>query len=64
MKITQIRNATIIIEYNNTKFLIDPWLMPKNFMPGFDTAVNANVRQPRVDLPFDIDKITKVIGNS
>lgn len=60
MKITQIRNATIIIEYNNTKFLIDPWLMPKNFMPGFDTAVNANVRQPRVDLPFDIDKITKV----
>lgn len=60
MKITQIRNATIIVEYNNTKFLIDPWLLPKDSMPGFDTAVNAQVRQPRVDLPFDIKKIIDV----
>ncbi len=58
MKITQIRNATIIIEYNNTKFLIDPWLSPKDSMPGFDGAINSNIRQPRVDLPFSIDNIT------
>lgn len=60
MKITQIRNATLIIEYNNTKFLIDPWLMPKEAMPGFDTAVNAQIRQPRVELPMEINKIIDV----
>ena len=60
MKITQIRNATITIEYNNTKFLIDPWLMPKDYMPGFDTAINSQIRQPRVDLPFEIEKIIDV----
>ncbi len=58
MKITQIRNATIIIEYNNTKFLIDPWLSPKDSMAGFEGAINSNIRQPRVELPFSIDKIT------
>ena len=41
MKITQIRNATLIIEYDNTRFLIDPWLGPKGYMPGFETAVNS-----------------------
>ena len=60
MKITQVRSATIIVEYNNTKFLIDPWLMPKDYMPGFDTAINSDVRQPRVELPFEIEKIVDV----
>lgn len=60
MKITQVRNATIIIEFNNSKFLIDPWLMPKDYMEGFDTAVNSQIRQPRVDLPFEIEKIIDV----
>ena len=60
MKITQIRNATLIVEYENTKFLIDPWLMPKDYMPGFDMALNSNIRQPRVELPFEIEKIVDV----
>ncbi len=60
MKITQVRNATIIVEYNNTKFLIDPWLMPKDYMPGFDTAINPDIRQPRVELPFEIKDIVEV----
>ncbi len=60
MKITQIRNATLIIEYNNTKFLIDPWLGPKDYMEGFDTAVNSEIRQPRVELPLAIEKIVDV----
>ncbi len=60
MKITQIRNATLIIEYNGTKFLIDPWLGPKNYMPGFDSAVNSEIRQPRVDLPLAVEEIVKV----
>ena len=60
MKITQIRNATVIVEYNNTKFLTDPWLMPKDYMPGFDSAINADVRQPRVELPCEIENIVNV----
>ena len=60
MKITQVRSATIIVEYNNTKFLIDPWLMPKDYMPGFDIAINSETRQPRVELPFEIKKIVDV----
>ena len=55
MKIHQIRNATIIVSYNDKRFLIDPWLMPKDFMPGFEGAMNSEVRQPRVDLPKDFD---------
>ncbi len=60
MKITQIRNATIIIEYNDTKFLIDPWLGPKNYMKGFEAGINSHIRQPRVELPFEIEKIIDV----
>ena len=60
MKITQIRNATIKLEYKNTTFLIDPWLMPKDSMQGFDTAVNSDIRQPRVELPFEIKDIVNV----
>ena len=60
MKITQIRNATVLVEYNETKFLIDPWLMPKDCMEGFESAVNSHIRQPRVELPLEIEKITDV----
>ena len=60
MKITQIRNATLIIEYENIRFLIDPWLMPKDYMEGFDSALNSQIRQPRVNLPFEIEKIVDV----
>ncbi len=60
MKIHQIRNATIIITFNNKKFLIDPWLMPKDYMPGFEAGINSNIRQPRVELPISIEKIVDV----
>lgn len=60
MKITQVRNATIIVEYNETKFLIDPWLGPKDYMKGFESALNSQIRQPRVELPFEIEKTVDV----
>lgn len=60
MEIRQIRNATIIVKYNNTKFLVDPWLMPKENMPGFDAGINSQIRQPRVDLPIEINKIIDI----
>lgn len=60
MQIHQIRNATLIITYNNTRFLIDPWLMPKDYMPGFEAAINSHIRQPRVELPVSIEEIVNV----
>ena len=60
MKIHQIRNATIIVTYNNKRFLIDPWLMPKDYMAGFDVGLNSDVRQPRCELPISVDKIVDV----
>mgnify|MGYP002537222083 CR=1 FL=1 len=60
MKFTQVRNATVIVDYNDNKFLIDPWLGPKDYMAGFEAGINSNIRQPRVELPFAIDKIVDV----
>ena len=60
IQIHQIRNATIIITYNNKRFLIDPWLMPKDYMAGFDAGINSDIRQPRVELPIPIEKIVDV----
>ena len=39
MLIHQIRNATLIVTYHNQKFLIDAWLMPKDYMAGFDVEI-------------------------
>ena len=60
MQIHQIRSATLIITYNNKRFLIDPWLMPKNYMEGFEAGLNSNIRQPRVELPVGIEEIVNV----
>jgi L-ascorbate metabolism protein UlaG (beta-lactamase superfamily) len=54
MKIHQIRNATIIVTYNNKRFLIDPWLMPASFMPCFDDFLN------RFDFALAHDFIHKI----
>ncbi len=60
MQIHQIRNATIIITYNNKRFLIDPWLMPKDYMEGFEAGINSHIRQPRVELPIPVEEIVDV----
>lgn len=57
MEIHLIRHATLKVKYGNKMFLIDPWLMMKEEMPGFPIGVNPEVRQPRVDLPISIDEI-------
>lgn len=57
MKITQIRNATLWIEYGGIKFLIDPWLGPKEYMPGFEGAIHSEVRQPHTNLPFPVEEV-------
>lgn len=59
MQIHQIRNATLHITYAGVKFLIDPWLGPKEYMPGFEGAFNSQVRQPRTPLPLSVQDAAK-----
>lgn len=56
MQIHQIRNATLHITYAGIKFLIDPWLGPKEYMPSFEGAYNSQVRQPRTPLPITVQE--------
>ncbi|WP_407435810.1 MBL fold metallo-hydrolase [Lelliottia sp.] len=60
MKITQIRNATQIITYAGRRFLIDPMLAAKDAYPGFPGTARAEIRNPMVDLPFDVETILDV----
>jgi L-ascorbate metabolism protein UlaG (beta-lactamase superfamily) len=60
MKITQIRNATILIEYGGSRFLMDPVLAEKDSYPGFPGTHNDHLKWPRVDLSIPITKIIDV----
>jgi L-ascorbate metabolism protein UlaG (beta-lactamase superfamily) len=60
MKFTQIRNATIIVELANKKFLIDPMLAEKDTYPGFEGTVNSHLKYPTVGLPFNLNDIQYV----
>lgn len=60
MKITQVRNATQILEFAGKKFLIDPMLSAKGVWPGFEGTVRSEIRNPMVDLPMDINTLLGV----
>lgn len=55
MNITQIRNATQLITYAGKRFLIDPMLAEKDAYPGFPGTARAEIRNPMVDLPVEVD---------
>src|SRR5262249_38136534 len=60
MKLRQIRNATLNIEYAGKKFLIDPWLAKKGTVPGFDGTINAHIHNPTAELPVPVSEIVDV----
>ena len=57
MNITQIRNATQLITYAGKRFLIDPMLAPKGTYPGFPGTARADIRNPMVELPVDVQTL-------
>ncbi|MFB9326383.1 MBL fold metallo-hydrolase [Paenibacillus aurantiacus] len=59
MKVTQIRNATLIVEYAGRTFLIDPLLGEKGAYPPLADSIRQDQRNPLVDLPLPIDTIIK-----
>lgn len=60
MKLTQIRNATLRLEFGGKAFLIDPMLAPKAAYPGFPGTANDHLRNPLVDLPLPMATILDV----
>lgn len=60
MKFTQIRNATVRLEFGGKTFLVDPMLSPKGAFPGFPGSVNSEQANPTVDLPLPLEDILAV----
>lgn len=59
VKITHVRNATLLIDYAGTRFLFDPMLADQGTFPPFPGTPNP-VDNPTVPLPLDIDTLTNV----
>lgn len=60
MKITEVRNATLRLDYGGVRFLIDPMLAEQGAYPGFEGTVNSHLSNPRVPLPLPMDEILNV----
>lgn len=55
--IQQIRNATVKVTYGDTVLLVDPMLAKKGAYPGFPDTYRSELRNPTVELPFDVAKV-------
>ena len=60
MNIQQIRNATVIIEYAEKKFLIDPLLANEGTFPPYPNSLRQDQNNPLVSLPASIDQLINV----
>lgn len=59
MNIQQIRNATIVVEYADKKFLIDPMLSDKGSLSPFPNSARQDQNNPLIELPVSIDSLIK-----
>ena len=57
--VQHIRNATSKITYGDTVLLVDPMLATKGAYPGFPDTYRSELRNPTVDLPFDVSEVLK-----
>ncbi|QYR23098.1 MBL fold metallo-hydrolase [Paenibacillus sp. sptzw28] len=57
MKIQQIRNATLVVDYAGKKFLIDPILAEKGTYPPFPNSLRQDQFNPLVSLPLSIEDL-------
>lgn len=60
MKITQVRNATLLVEFGGAKFLVDPYLGEKESYEGLPGTSNSHLRNPRTELKTPIDELLAV----
>jgi len=57
MVITQIRNATVLLEFGGHDLLVDPMLSPPSVMPGFRLFRGQRRRNPLTELPAGADEL-------
>ena len=58
MRIRQIRNATLVVDYAGVRFLIDPWFEARGTgMLAPSPWPERNVRSPLVDLPCSVEEV-------
>jgi L-ascorbate metabolism protein UlaG (beta-lactamase superfamily) len=62
-KVRLLRNATLIVETGELKFLVDPMLGKKDSMDPVKNAANS-LRIPMVDLPISDDELKQLIGQT
>jgi len=60
MQLTQIRNATLLVEYAGKTFLVDPLLAERGAYPGFPGTANSHLANPLVDLPLPLSTLLDV----
>ena len=60
MKIQQIRNATVVVNFAGKKFLIDPILAEKGTYPPFPNSLRQDQLNPLVNLPVSIEDLIHV----
>lgn len=60
VQITQVRNATLVVEYANTKFLIDPLFAAQGAFPGFAGSASSQLANPLVPLPIAQEQLMAV----
>ncbi len=58
MRITLVRNATVILELRGRRLLVDPMLDPAGARPPIEGTANP-VRNPTVELPFRAEKVVE-----
>lgn len=60
MKITQLRNATALIEFGDRRILVDPMLAPAGALPPLK-LFGRRERNPLVDLPSGTDALLETV---
>ena len=56
MRVTLIRNATVLLELRGRRLLVDPMLDPAGARPPIEDTANP-VRNPTVELPFPAEQV-------
>ncbi|TFE00842.1 MBL fold metallo-hydrolase [Jeotgalibacillus sp. R-1-5s-1] len=59
MKLTHIRNATMVVEYAGKTILVDPFFAEKGSLPPFPNTPNQGLSNPTVELPVKVDDLSK-----
>jgi len=60
MKLTQVRNATLLLEYAGRRLLVDPLLADQGAYPGFPGTANSHLANPLVPLPLPLATLLDV----